>query len=99
MKIPSEIKVAGINYQVSIADHLPSEDAGYKWGECNYQDAEIRIWNELSDQKKDQTFVHELTHAIFHEAGIDDQDEDQINRVGMVLYQVLRDNAFHYPTK
>ena len=95
MKIPLEVKVGGINYQIELVDHLPHEDAGYKWGECDYQAAKIRIWKELSEQKKQQTFIHELTHAVFHEAGLDEQDEDQINRVAIVLHQLLLDNAFH----
>lgn len=46
-------------------------------------------------KKRHQTFIHELTHAIFHEAGIDDQDEEQINRVAIVLHEVFLDNTFH----
>lgn len=95
MKIPAGVKVGGIDYQIEVVDHLPHEDAGYKWGECDYQKAKIQLWKELSKQKRKQTFIHELTHAIFHEAGIDDQDEDQINRVAIVLHQVLLDNKFY----
>lgn len=95
MKIPTGVKVGGTNYQIEVMDHLPHEDAGYKWGECDYQKAKIQLWKELSKQKRKQTFIHELTHAIFHEAGIDDQDEDQINRVAIVLHQVLLDNKFY----
>lgn len=94
MKIPLTVKVGGIKYRVELAKHLPHEGEGFKWGECDYQAAKIRIWKELSEQKRRQTFVHELTHAIFHEAGIDDQDEDTVNRVGIVLDQVLND-AIH----
>ncbi|MGX7299090.1 hypothetical protein [Enterococcus gilvus] len=94
MKIPTEIKVGGILYHVQLVDHIPNEGEGFRWGECDYQEAKIRLWKELSDQKKHQTFVHELTHAIFHEAGIDDQDEEQINRVAIVLHEVFLDNTF-----
>ena len=94
MKIPLEIKVGGINYQVELVDHIAYEGEGFRWGECNYQEAKIRIWKELSEQKRHQTFIHELTHAIFHEAGIDDQDEEQINRVAIVLHEVFIDNTF-----
>jgi len=45
----------------------------------------------LSESRKEQTFVHELTHAIFYEAGVEEQDEDMINRVSLVLHQVLKD--------
>ena len=92
MTIPSEIKVGGINYKVEIVDHLPHEETGYKWGECDYQRGTIKIWKELSSEKQEQTFIHELTHAIAHEAGIDNQDEDLINRFALVAYMVIKDN-------
>lgn len=46
--------------------------------------------------KKEQTFVHELLHACFNEAGFNEQDEDMINRVGVMLYQVLKDNYLDF---
>lgn len=60
-------------------------------GMCHFDQAKIEILSSLSDQRKEQTFIHELTHAIFYEAGYDEQDEDMINRVGIVLHQVVKD--------
>jgi len=97
MKIPIKIKVGGIIYQIKMVDYLPTEEAGSKWGECDYQRGIIRIWKGLSREKQEQTFVHELTHAIAHEAGIDNQDEDIINRFALVAYMVIKD--FNQPEK
>ncbi|HFE9852679.1 TPA: ImmA/IrrE family metallo-endopeptidase [Enterococcus faecalis] len=89
MLIPKSIKVGSINYRVELVAHIPTEDEGYKWGECDYQNSVIRIWDKLSTEKQEQTFIHELTHAIAHEAGIDDQDEDIVNRFALVAHMVI----------
>lgn len=94
MDIPKSIKVGGINYKVELVDFLTHDGVGTKWGECDYQHSVIKIWNGLSAEKQEQTFIHELTHAIAHEAGIDDQDEDLINRFALVAYQVIKENDF-----
>lgn len=91
MKIPTKIKVGAINYQVELVSYLPTEDGGQKWGECDYQTSVIKIWDKLSVEKQEQTFIHELTHAIAHEASIDNQDEDIVNRFALVAYMVIRD--------
>lgn len=93
MEIPKNIKVGGITYNVELVEYLPHEEAGNKWGECDYQHSTIKIWKGLSLEKQGQTFIHELTHAIAHEAGIDDQDEDLINRFALVAYQVVKENV------
>ena len=56
----------------------------------------IEIDNGLSNERKEQTLVHEILHACFKDAGFEDQDEDVINRVGIVLYQVLKDNKLYF---
>lgn len=91
--IPKSVKVGGVTYNVKLVEYLPHEEVGNKWGECDYQRSTIKIWEGLSPEKKEQTFIHELTHAIAHEAGIDEQDEDLINRFALVAYQVVKDNV------
>jgi len=50
----------------------------------------------MSRDKKEQTLLHEMLHACFNEAGFDEQDEDVVNRLGIVLYQVLKDNNLSF---
>ncbi|WP_273129975.1 hypothetical protein [Bacillus weihaiensis] len=94
--IPNKIKVAGIDYAVLLKNFIEiNGDRNYQ-GSCSYVDSEIEVLDGLSEDKKEQTFIHELTHAIFHEAGFKEQDEDMVNRVGIVLYQVLKDNKLYF---
>ncbi len=92
--VPSKVKVAGIEYNVSEINRLV-EDYGLQ-GQVFYHKGLIKIDANMSNDKKQQTFVHELFHAILNEAGYDEQDEDLVNRVSIVLYQVLKDNKLTF---
>lgn len=95
MKI-NTIKVGGVVYDVV---EKPFIDIG---GDRNYQGCtryphtSIEILADLSDERKNEVICHELTHAIFYEAGYEEQEEDVINRIGKVIHQVMRDNDFEF---
>lgn len=104
------IKIAGIEWQVEIVDEFEMSekqkeefrkeghdpDEMIKWGEVTYEKNKINLWSGLSPQKKEQTLIHEMLHAIFHEAGFDLDNEDEVNRISIVLHQVLKDNDFSF---
>ncbi|WOD61769.1 ImmA/IrrE family metallo-endopeptidase [Niallia taxi] len=94
--IPNKINVAGIDYSVHFVDFIEIDGNRNYQGSCSYQESEISVLNNLSKNRKEQVFVHELVHAIFNEAGFDAQDEDMVNRLGIVLYQVLKDNKLSF---
>jgi len=52
----------------------------------------IRIDPRLKTAKQQQVFVHELLHATFYEAGYLEDEEEMVDRVSRVLFQVLKDN-------
>lgn len=91
------VKVAGVNYSVL---EIPFVEIGGDKnfaGSCSYTECEISILDSLSNERKNQVFVHELAHAIFNEAGYDEHDEEMINRIGIVLHQVIADNYSRKP--
>lgn len=92
--IPSKVNVIGMTYEVRItpAKEMELENDDILMGEVLYADNLIRINDSIHEARQEQTFIHELTHAIFFEAGYEDHDEDMVNRVGKVLHRVLRDN-------
>ncbi|NMH68597.1 hypothetical protein HF072_07360 [Bacillus sp. RO3] len=94
--IPNEVKVAGITYKVLEKEYVEIEQNKNYAGSCCYNDSEINVLTTLSDTRKEQVFVHELVHAILMEAGFDDHDEDQVNRIGIVLHQVLKENKLYF---
>jgi hypothetical protein len=92
MSIPSTVKVGGVTYDIEFKEYIEiNGDRNYS-GCCDYQNTTIEICNDLSDERKQEVYAHELMHAIFYESGYQEQDEDMINRLGLVLNQVLSDN-------
>lgn len=92
--IPKKVKIAGIEYAVSEIEHFQRDNE--LLGQILYTHGIIKIDSSIANDRKEQVFVHEMLHGIFFEAGIEEQDEDIINRVAIVLYQVLKDNKFEY---
>lgn len=92
--VPQKIKVAGINYDVREAEGILERFSTL--GQINYNKGIIELDSSLCQTRKEQTFVHELLHACFKEAGYGEYDEEVIERVANVLYQVLKDNHFTF---
>lgn len=92
--IPGKVRIAGIDYEVKHVNGL-AQDHGLA-GHILYTSASIRLDADLPEDRKEQVFVHEVLHGIFEEAGYDEQDEDMVNRLGKVLYQVLKDNELNF---
>lgn len=87
-------RVGGVDYSVELVPDL--NRLHQLWGQVTYQNTNIQIEKELSPSRINNVLIHELTHAIFNEAGFMEQDEDVINRVATVLHSVLRDNDFGF---
>lgn len=86
--------VGSIDYTVEEVDGLHSK---YElFGQVTYADGRVEIDSQLSQARKHNVIVHELLHAMFFEAGYDEQDEELVRRLGNVLTQVLRDNDFSF---
>lgn len=90
MEFPKEVKIGGVIYTVEEKDTVDSNPMNY--GVCVYHDCHIEIKKDLSVERKEQTLIHEILHAIFFEAGLMEHEEDVVNRVGAILYQVLKEN-------
>lgn len=87
-----ELKVGGTIYTVSEVEGLQRKYGLF--GCVDFSDCVIQIDASLTDERKEQTLVHELLHAIQFEAGFnpEEQSEDLINRTSNVLHQVLAEN-------
>lgn len=90
--IPKQVKVAGVTYLVEEKEVVIIDGDSKHMGSCTYTNSTIELLDSLNSERKEETFVHELFHAILNEEGFDDHDEDLVNRASKVLYQVLKDN-------
>lgn len=95
-----KVRVGALNYDVAVKEHFKaSDDDRNLWGYCDYEQQQITIRESLKETKRDQVFVHEMMHAVFHAAGYMNHEEDMIQRVGQVMHQVLNDNDFSFIRK
>jgi hypothetical protein len=87
-----QLKVGGTIYTVNEVNGLLRKLSMY--GNVDFGDCIIQIDADMSDERKEQTIIHETLHAVHFEAGYnpEEQDEDMINRVANVLHQVIVDN-------
>ena len=77
-KLPKKFKVGGVDYTVKQVEHCGDYD---NFGFCRPQGI-IEIANqaggyEISESKKKQIFLHELTHAILFAMGKDELNDDE----------------------
>ncbi len=92
MEIPKKVKIAGIVYTVEEVKGMADNEG--LLGRIVHEAGSMYLDKDMSQERKEQVFVHEVLHGIFKEAGYEEHDEDLINRVAIVLHQVLKDNDF-----
>jgi hypothetical protein len=87
-----QIKVGGTIYTVNEVKGLVSKVEMF--GNVDFSDCVIQVDADISDERKEQTIIHELLHAIFFESGFgpEEQSEDLVTRASNVLHQVIVDN-------
>lgn len=93
---PNKIQVGGIGYAVQTVPFVEIDQNRNYQGACRPRLAVIEVLNDLAEDRQKQVLAHELIHAMMFEAGINDHDEDMVERLGIVFHQVLKDNDFTF---
>jgi hypothetical protein len=102
MKIPKEIKLMGKTIKIEYKDQIDMDD---NYGRALLSKGVILMKkNQESRQEKELTFLHELLHHMCSALSYKDRcfDEDFIDRMSQLLYQVLpqiQDNKKNKPNK
>lgn len=88
MFIPKKFKLFGRTFRIT---HPHKIDKGSSWGSCDYGKASIKILRRLSDEDKEQTYLHEMTHAILDGLEYKELSEDEkfVDLFSKALHQVL----------
>ena len=92
MKIPSKIQIGGTYYDVRYPDRL----GGELMGETNYANTSISLakfvdMTEVSEESKDSTFFHEITHCILGEMGHElNKNEEFVQTVSTFVNQICK---------
>lgn len=98
MKIPRNIKIGGFNWEVKQSGEISTESSTF--GSTHTQKQKIFIDPTETQQKKEQTFIHEVMHAIWWQVGLNTRykgeqkhmEEEIVDAMSHGLYQVLKDN-------
>lgn len=96
--IPNEIQVAGVIYAVEQPEYIDTHDA---LGLISFPEGVIKIaqsYNskgrrpKMMDSQREQTFYHEITHAILYTMGKNKlcDDEGFVDAFAHLLTQVMR---------
>ncbi len=89
MTIPESVKIGGITYRIVYASKVDDRDK-YN-GVIEYRSCEIRLRENVSEQRMKKVLLHEILHGIDDVANIG-LTEQQTDAVASGLYQVTVDN-------
>lgn len=99
MKIPEKIKIGGIDYKIRLVEGDGKElDAGGCIGKLDNFECKIYIADNIDKQRQVEVLIHEVVHGILDYIGFSEElhSEDNVEKIGRVLFQVLRDNDMNF---
>lgn len=102
MKIPKRIKIGGFWWAIKFSKDIAVE--GQVYGSTHFPSQTIFLDPRLTPQKIEQTFIHEILHAVAWQYGVarmlDAADETKrleehvVAGMAFGIHQVLKDNKF-----
>lgn len=97
MELPKTLRIGGFIWEVEENKKITTE--GNCFGSTHTVTQSIYIEPDLPEQKKWQTLLHEVMHAVYWQCGLTkdkniqaDVEEKIIHALSMGMYQVLKDN-------
>ena len=93
MKIPNTIKIGAHVYDIVFRDDMIDSN----FGVCRPSKLKIFIDSTVPSSQQEETFIHEVLHAIFSQIGMNDpnhpeDEEKQIQPLGHAVYLFLKEN-------
>ncbi len=95
MKIPNEVRIAGVDYLVTIREGL-NDGENMLCGQIQFDKSYINLSPTQGHQQMSLSLIHEILHGIFFHYGIEmkkKKEEEVVERLTHGLYQVLQDNG------
>ena len=78
IRIPKKFRLGGVDYIVKQVEHCGNyDDFGFWRPQGIIEIANQAGGYEVSESKKKQTFLHEITHAILFAMGKEDLNDDE----------------------
>lgn len=71
-------------------------------GRCDFPRCRIYISNDIDEQAREDTLLHELLHALIHVCGVDAckstrAEERLVKGISPILHRLLKDLGFRFP--
>ncbi len=93
LKLPTHVKIGGLTYTVRTEPNLAVSRRVF--GEMHPVTQEIAIADNLTKDQQGETLLHEIIEAIANNCDLG-LEHFQIQVLGFVLYQVLKDNQLRF---
>lgn len=95
MNIPSEVKIGAHTYKVIREDYDGDNDA--RFGHCYPRKLTIFIDDRASQSQQEETFFHEVLHAICDQIRAFPKDDGELEErvvqgLAHGIYQVIKEN-------
>ena len=101
MEIPEKIKVAG--HWVEVKRDYKYKERGDLLGQAKYSGNTITLIerregtvDEVAESSEAENFLHEMFHHVNCKYNNNDLKEEQVGRLAVGLFQVLRDNKLKF---
>jgi len=96
--IPNRVVIRDLVYDVIISEKGDQFlDATDCTGQIKQGQLKIFILSGIPEQRKKAVLLHEITHGLLHEAGLEDHDDDKIVRpLTNMLHNFFLDNDFSF---
>ena len=102
MKIPKQVKIGGLRFDVKLVDDpIILDEYGDKelGGMIDYNKTEIILHGAVSEEYLSLIFLHEIIHGVFEFMEIDtatDETEAVVSKLANGLHAVLKDNKLDF---
>lgn len=90
MTLCGEVKVGYKHYKVKEEQNLHESEAELQ-GQIRYLEQEIALREDITEEPKEATLMHECLHALDEMYGVE-LSEEQVERLGNALYMFIEDN-------
>ena len=98
MKIPSSVRIAGVEYEIEFVPHLNNGEQ-LAYGHIDYDNSCIRLSDTagVEHQKRCRILWHEILHGIREASGLEIENEEAVVEMfARGIYQVLQDNGARF---
>lgn len=86
MKIPKSFTLGGTKWEVGDMELVK------EYGVCIFDSHRILIARDMTKDRTEHTFCHELLHSVFYSLGLRDHDEKLIDGAATMLHQYFKQN-------